>query len=81
MLFNNWQLMCELAETLEMELPYDSEEDIMREMNTELLWYRDASEGEVMGGVLTPEKRTLVPAADDVFADPVKNVDYLKDMI
>ena len=80
-LFNNWQLMCELAETLEMELPYDSEEDIMREMNTELLWYRDASEGEVMGGVLTPEKRTLVPAADDVFADPVKNVDYLKDMI
>ena len=24
-LFNNWQLMCELAETLEMELPYDSE--------------------------------------------------------
>ena len=80
-LFNNWQLMCELAAALEMELPYDSVEDIMAEMNTELLWYRDASEGEVMGGVLTPAKKTLVPVEDDAFADPMKNTDYLKDIM
>lgn len=80
-LFNNWQLMCELTATLGMEFPYDSVEDIMAEMNTELLWYRDASEGEVMGGVLTPAKKTLVPVADDAFADPMKNTDYLKDIM
>ena len=53
----------------------------MAEMNTELLWYRDASEGEVMGGVLTPAKKTLVPVEDDAFADPMKNTDYLKDIM
>lgn len=79
--FNNWQLICELAETLEISLPYDEEEDIQREMMTELAWYREASEGDVIGGVLTPAKRMLVAAADAALMDPAANTDYLKDLI
>ncbi|MCD8365859.1 MAG: FAD-dependent oxidoreductase [Clostridiales bacterium] len=80
-LFSNWQLLCELAETLEISFPYDSEEDIEREMNSELAWYREASEGEIIGGVSEPTRRTLVAAEADVFADPMPNTDYLKAMI
>ncbi|MCD8217210.1 MAG: molybdopterin-dependent oxidoreductase, partial [Clostridiales bacterium] len=80
-LLNNWQLLCELAETLEIVFPYDTEEDIEREMNSTLEWYREASEGEIIGGVLQPTQRTLVPVGDDLFADPMPNMDYLKDII
>lgn len=80
-LFNNWQLICELAETLEICFPYDEEDDIRREMTTELLWYRDASEGEIIGRVLKPEKQVLVPARDAAFMDVMPNHDYLKDII
>ena len=72
-LFENWQLMCQLAETLEMPLGYECAEDIIDEMNTELLWYREASEGEIIGGVLAPEKKVLVPIEDETFMD-VMNV-------
>ena len=79
--FNNWQLMCELAETLEMPLGYDSLCDIRRDMNTELAWYREASEGEIIGGVLRPAKRTLVPVGEALMVDEMPNCDYLKDLI
>lgn len=80
-LFNNWQLLSELAESLEIRLPYDSEDDIVREMTGALTWYREASEGAIVGDVLTPQKRTFVPVEDGVFAKPMGNVDYLKDLI
>ncbi len=79
--FNNWQLLGQLAETLEMPLPYACEADIEREMTTTLGWYREASEGEILGGVLVPTKKELVVVADAAFADPMANVDYLKDII
>ncbi|MCD8156674.1 MAG: FAD-dependent oxidoreductase [Clostridiales bacterium] len=80
-LFNNWQLLAELAEVLEITFSYDSEDDIAREMTDSLLWYREASEGEIIGDVLQPTRRTLVSVQDDVFVDPMPNVDYLKDII
>ncbi|MCC8150051.1 MAG: FAD-dependent oxidoreductase [Lachnospiraceae bacterium] len=80
-LLNNWQMLCELAETLEIVFPYDTEEDIEREMNSRLAWYREASEGEIIGCVVKPTQRTLMAVGDDLFADPMPNMDYLKDMI
>ena len=43
--------------------------------------YRYASEGEILGGVLAPEKKVLVPVTGGKFADPMKNTDYLKELI
>lgn len=80
-LFNNWQLVGELARTLEISFPFDTDEDIQREMMTELSWYREASEGEIMGGVLKPAKQVLVPVTDETFADVMPNYDHLKDLI
>ncbi|MBR9936496.1 hypothetical protein KE513_02985 [Oscillospiraceae bacterium Marseille-Q3528] len=42
---------------------------------------RYASEGEILGGVLAPEKKVLVPVTGGKFADPMKNTDYLKELI
>ncbi len=80
-LFNNWELICELAQTLELPLAYEDEEEISREMNSALSWYREASEGEIIGGVLAPTKMALAVVEDDVFVSPMPNVDYLKDII
>ncbi|MCD8108528.1 MAG: FAD-dependent oxidoreductase [Clostridiales bacterium] len=78
---NNWQLICELAEALEIPFSYDTEDDIERELAGELTWYREASEGEVIGGVLKPEKMALISVKNDVFAEPLANTDYLMDII
>ncbi len=79
--YNNWQIAAELSRVLEAELPYSSVEEIQREMEQKLAFFRNASVGEIMGGVLTPARRVLVPAEDAAFADPMKNTDYLKDII
>ncbi len=80
-LFNNWQLLCQLAQTMELKYDYDSEDDIAREMGSKFDWYREASDGEILGGVLKPEKMVLVPAGSGKFADPMPNLDYLADII
>jgi len=79
--FRNWQVICELAEALEMPFSCDAEDDIEREMADSLTWYREASEGEVIGGVLKPVKQVLTAVKDDVFAEPSANTDYLMDII
>lgn len=79
--YNNWQVAAQLSAVLEQDMSYGSEADIQREMEGKLSFYRNASVGEIMGGVLAPAKQVLVPAEDALFADPVKNADYLKDII
>lgn len=79
--YNNWQVAAQLSAVLEQDMSYGSESDIQREMEGKLSFYRNASVGEIMGGVLVPAKQVLVPAEDALFADPVKNADYLKDII
>ncbi|MCC8029395.1 MAG: FAD-dependent oxidoreductase [Lachnospiraceae bacterium] len=75
--FKNRQLLCELAEILEIPFPYNTEEDIEREMSDRLSWYREASEGEIIGGVLRPEKKQFAAVRPDVFVNPSVNTDYL----
>lgn len=79
-LFHNWKLFCELAEILESCFPYDEVEDIRREMSNELQWYREASEGEIMDGVLSPVKQVLVPVKNAAFMDEMPNADYLREL-
>ncbi len=78
--FRNWQLLCELAEMLEIPFLFDTADDIEREMADALTWYREASEGEVIGGVRRPEKKVLTAVRDGLFAEPPANTDYLKDL-
>ena len=79
---DNMSIIRQLAAALEINLEMDSDEDIIREMNREFPWYRKASEGEIIDGVLAPSVKVLVPVSGDCrFADPVKNPDYLKNLI
>ncbi len=80
-LFNNWQLIGELAETLEIDFPYETEDDIAREMGYEMSWYREASDGEIIDGVLKPVRVFLAPVKEDTFVDPMPNCDYIKELI
>ncbi len=76
-LFSNTELVCELAGALEIDFPYETAEDIARAMAAEYAWYREASDGEVMGGVLSPVKRVLVPVEEAAMVDPLPCCDYL----
>ncbi len=76
-LFSNWQLISELAAMLEIDFPYETEDDIAREMGDTLTWYREASDGEVIGGVLVPKRRVLAPVKERTFVDPTPCPDYL----
>ncbi len=80
-LFSNTELLCELAGALEIAFPYETVDDIARAMATEYAWYREASDGEVIGGVLTPAKRALLPVEDAAMVDPLPCCDYLTNTI
>ena len=75
--FNNAECVQLLAEVLEIPVVYDSVEDIEAAMDAELAIFREASDGEVRGGVLAPAKKVLAPAADAAFAAPMPETDYL----
>ena len=79
--FNNRQLLCAPAEVMEIPFPYDTADAIEREMAAELTWYREASEGEIVGGVLQPEKKELTAVKNGSFAEPMENTDYLKEFL
>lgn len=79
-LFSNQELICELARALETEFPFENEEEVMQAMAAELPWYRKASDGEVIGGVLKPRKQILAAEDEGVFVKPLKKPDYLYDM-
>lgn len=80
-LMNNMQVAVELGRLLEMPMPYDTMDEVIHEMESSVPAYRYASEGEILGGVLAPEKKVLVPVTGGKFADPMKNTDYLKELI
>ena len=69
---DNRQIIEKLASVLETDLGFNSEEDIVNEMSSKYSWYRNASEGEIIDGVLIPEKKTLVPVEDDKFIDKIE---------
>ena len=79
--FTNLQIIRELAEALEYEFPYEDDGDVAREMSTGLSWYRNTSDGETIGGYLTPEKHTLSAVVGNTFTDVMPNTDYLKELI
>jgi len=79
--FNNWELAAELAHVFEVEMPFDDEVDISREMDDLLLSYRYAQIGEVLGGALSCEDPTLVPVEKAAFVEEMKNSDNLMNMM
>ncbi|MCD8300976.1 MAG: FAD-dependent oxidoreductase, partial [Clostridiales bacterium] len=80
-LFNNIQVIAELAATLEIDLGIATADDAARMMAGEYCWYREASDGEIVGDILAPTKKELVAVDDAAFVEPMANVDYLKDII
>ncbi|MDO4960592.1 MAG: FAD-dependent oxidoreductase [Eubacteriales bacterium] len=75
--FNNAELVQMLAEILEIPVIYEDVEAIEADMDCELAIFRNASDGEVLGGVLKPVKTVLAAAKDAKFADPMPQTDYL----
>ncbi len=80
-IFDNIQVIAELASTLEIDLRIATADDAARLMSGEYRWYREASDGEIVGDILAPTKRTLIAVGDAPFVEPMPNVDYLKDII
>lgn len=79
--FSNWEIAAELAHVFEVEMPYDDTYDISVEMDDTLYKYKYAEIGEVLGGVLVPEKAVLKTVGDAKFADPLDSTDNLMNVI
>lgn len=79
--FSNWELAAELAHVFEVEMPFDDAMDISKEMDDELLNYRYAGIGEILGGVLSCEEPTLVAVEKAAFVKEMKNTDNLMNMM
>jgi formate dehydrogenase major subunit len=78
---SNWEVASEIARVYEVEFSWEDTVDISREMDDLLPAYRNAAPGEVSGGVLAPEKPTLVVAADGALSDRLPLADNLMNMI
>lgn len=79
--FSNWEIAAELAHVFEVEMEFDDTYDISMEMDDQLYKYKYAELGEILGGVLAPEKPVLVPVGDAQFADPLASTDNLMNVI
>lgn len=79
--FNNWELAAELAHVFEVEMPFEDETDISREMDDILIPYKYGEIGEIFGGVLPCEDPTLVPVEKAAFVEEMKNTDNLMNVI
>ncbi len=77
----NMQLIAGLAAPLEINIGIWDTKGAIRQMAAEYRWYREASDGEILGNVLAPAKRELIAVEDGAFTDPVPNADYLKELI
>jgi formate dehydrogenase major subunit len=79
--FSNWEIAAELAHVFEVEMPYEDTYDISMEMDELLYKYKNAQIGEVLGGVLAPEKAVLAVVGDAKFVDPLGSTDHLMNVI
>ncbi|MDD2189346.1 MAG: FAD-dependent oxidoreductase [Eubacteriales bacterium] len=79
--FSNWEIAAELAHVFEVEMPFDDTFDISVEMDDELYKYKYAEIGEILGGVLKPEKPVLKTIRDAKFTDLLNSTDNLMNVI
>lgn len=79
--FLNWELAVELANVFEVEMDFEDEADISREMDDVLLSYKYAEIGEIFGGVLPCEEPTLTAVRKSAFVEEMKNTDNLMNVI
>ena len=79
--FSNWEIAAELAHVFEVEMPFDDTYDISMEMDDQLYKYKYAEIGEILGGVLAPEKASLKVVGDTAFVDPLDSTDNLMNVI
>ena len=80
-LFCNWEIAAGLAHVFEADMPYDDIFDISAEMEEKIYKYKHAEIGEVLGGVLAPEKAVLQTVGDAKFVDPLDSTDNLMNVI
>jgi NADPH-dependent glutamate synthase beta chain and related oxidoreductases len=79
--FSNWEIAAELAHVFEVEMPWDDTHDISIEMDDQLYKYKYAELGEILGGVLAPEKAALAAVKDAKFVNPLGCTDNLMNII
>lgn len=79
--FNNWEIAAELAHVFESEFGFEDEVDISEEMDEVLPLYKYAEIGEVLGGVLTPVHRKLVPIEKTKLVDELPCTDNLMNIM
>jgi formate dehydrogenase major subunit len=78
---SNWEVASEIARVYEVDFLWNDTSDISREMDDRLPGYRVAEPGEVTGGVLTPDKASLVVVKDGALSDKLPLTDNLMNMI
>ena len=81
-LFSNWEVAAEIANIFEADFGWEGTDDISDEMSDEVLAYRYAQVGEVLGGVLAPaEDAALIAVADGPAFDELPCTDSLMQVI
>lgn len=89
LLFENWEVAAELAHVFEVDMPFAEVEDIIREMEARLPYYREAEIGEIYGGgvlyrdgfAFKDGKARLAAVGQAKFIDTLRNSDHLMRMI
>ena len=79
--FNNWEVAAELAHVFEAEFGFETETDISVEMDQVLPLYKYAEIGEVLGGVLKPVHKKLVPVNKTKLVDELPCTDNLMNVM
>jgi formate dehydrogenase major subunit len=79
--YSNWEIAAELAHVFEEEMPFDDTYDISIEMDDQLYKYKYAEIGEILGGVLKPEKPVFKVVGDVTFVVPMLPTDNLMKVI
>ncbi len=81
-MYNNWEIVAELAYVYEVEMPYEDVSDIVNEMEVALPYYRYAEIGEINGGILCENVQAKLQIVDKAkFVDKLKLSDNLMNMI
>ena len=67
-----------MAKRVSVSIEYDTVEDVQKEMSSDLAFYRNAKDGEVIGGILKPKSIAFHRTKADKFMDVVAGTDHLR---
>ena len=67
-----------MGKRVSVTIEYDSVDDVKKEMSSNLAYYRNAKDGEVIGGILQPKSIAFHKTGADKFMDVVAGTDHLR---